>query len=267
MGQLKSIKRYKMKSKVKRGGTRRLKQTTSSVNTPRPLKVAMLFAGRIKAYEEAKENLEKIKNKYNPVVFASLNKQIKSDYVKGFCDLMGIKDECLNIEVTPPYPDFINHVQIHGSVKDKWHRNPSAQQTTYSVFYQLHKGYKLIEAYENKHHMKFDVVLYYRADLTTTADLNIPNPVKEKMFYIPADCDHGGLCGAFFYGDTYVMKYVCNLVNRIKYMTEEQHHLYHTETLLKAHIDNNPKISVERFPNPHGYTNSRHKPHFNDKTG
>jgi hypothetical protein len=43
--------------------------------------VAILFAGRISSYEHVYKNLENIKDRYNPVVFCSLNEAVSTSYI------------------------------------------------------------------------------------------------------------------------------------------------------------------------------------------
>ena len=163
------------------------------------LKVAILFVGRIKGYEHVKDNLTRIKDKYKPTVFCSLNKTNKTDYVKGFCEFMDIPDERLHLEKTPPYPDYWNHVKVADSLIGKW-GDGDAKQSAYSNFYHMQKGLNLLE----KDKTIYDIILYYRADIDTNEDLKLIYPVKDMTVYIPQnnlDCDHGGLCMAFLYGN------------------------------------------------------------------
>jgi len=232
-------------------------------NITAPQKVALLFVGRIKAYEHQKHVLQKIKDTYKPTVFCSLNKKTKSDYTKRFCDYMDITDDRLNIEVTPPYSEYINNVKIPDEMKGKWGNSNSAIQNVYSWLYHLKKAYSLLEIYQNKNNIKFDVVLYYRVDINTTVELNIPNPIKNNTIYVPRneDCaDHRGICAVFFYGNESVMKYICNLIDKLEYMTTKQNILYSVEALLKTHIDNN-NINIERFPYYSELNPARHEPH------
>lgn len=225
-----------------------------------PLKVAILFVGRIKGYDEpnVKENLRKIKEKYNPVVFCSLNKINKSDYIGEFCELMDITDDRLHLEKTPPYPDYMNHVTMANTLKGKW-GNGDGRQSAYSNFYHMQKAWKLFE----KHKDEFDIVLYYRADTLTKDDLTLIFPIKDNTIYIPHNtphCDYdGGLCMLFLYGNPNTMKHFFNIIDSIEYMCKEGVR-YHAETLLKAHIERK-KIDVERFPYIFTHTNARHRPH------
>ena len=51
-------------------------------------RVAFLFSGRINAYEYVKENLLKLKDKYNATFFASINKSSITPYIQSFFDIL-----------------------------------------------------------------------------------------------------------------------------------------------------------------------------------
>lgn len=226
-----------------------------------PLKVAILFVGRIKGYDEpnVKENLRKIKEKYNPVVFCSLNKTNKTDYIREFCELMDITDDRLHLEKTPPYPDYMNHVTMANTLKGKW-GDGDGKQSAYSNFYHMQKAWKLFE----EHKAEFDIVLYFRADIDTKEDLTLIFPIKDNTLYIPHNtphCDYdGGLCMSFLYGKSNTMKQFFNIIDSIENMCNEGV-TYHAETLFKAYIEKK-KIDVERFPYTFIHTLARHKPHL-----
>jgi len=227
-----------------------------------PPKVAILFVGRIKGYEAVKDSLKAIKDKYNATSFCSLNKVTKSNYIKGFCDLMDISDDRLNLEKTPKYPEYLNNVTMANTVKGKW-GDGVALESVYSFFYQMQKSFKLLEDYQTKNNMMFDIVLYYRADIETKADLTFKLPIKDMTVYIPVNepsCDwEGGLCAELTYGNYKSMKYYCNMIDSIKRMTTEQNVKLHVETIIKKHLENG-KINVERFPYVHTITPLRHQP-------
>ena len=84
-------KNRKSTSKSKRQIQRQIYRKMRGGTTP--LKVAILFGGRVLGYENVKDNLSNIMNTYNPTVFCSLNKKNKSEYIKEFCDFMKIDDE------------------------------------------------------------------------------------------------------------------------------------------------------------------------------
>jgi len=223
-----------------------------------PFKVAILFGGRIVGYENVKDNLVKIMNQYNPTVFCSLNKKNKSDYIKGFCDLMKIDDERLHLEITPPPPEKYYTIVPRHSVDFDVTR-------FYSLLYHQKLAFLLLEKYQEKHNMKFDCILFYRADIQTTDDLKLQLP-KPNTIYVPifenAPHEHannnGIMCGQY-YGDYDVMKYMCNIIDSIKDLSEKDGVPFgFPEVAFKKHMDNK-KFHIERFQYKFEYHESRHK--------
>jgi len=254
------MKRYKRLSKKRR--TRRVRKMVGGIQpTHAKPRVAILFVGRIKGYEHVMANLQKIKNEYNPVVFCSLNKKNKTEYINEFCKLMDITEDRLNMESTPPYPEYMNHVELAATLHGKW-GDGDAKQSAYSNFYHLQKVLLLLNKYL-KHSAGFDIVLYYRADIDTQEHLNLTHPVKDMTVYVPQnnpDCDYGGLCMSFLYGNLNTMTYFCNIIDSIEDMCKKQGVLYHAETLFKKHMENN-RIAIERFPYIFTHSPFRHTPH------
>ena len=249
----------KRKNLTRKRRTRSRKSVKRLKGGKSPLRLAILFVGRIKAYDQPdiKENLRKIKEKYNPTVFCSLNKTNKTDYIKGFCEFMGITDDRIHLEKTPPYPDYMNHVNMADTLHGKW-GDGDAKQSAYSNFYHMQKAWNLLEKYTNN----FDIILYYRADIETKEDLSLVFPVKDSTAYVPQnnpECDYMGLCMAFLYGNPNTMRHFFNMIDSIEDMCKTQGVIYHAETLFKKHLENK-QIAVERFPYIFTYTPSRHNP-------
>lgn len=240
-------------------------------------KVAILFSGRIKGYENVKSNLESIKNTYNPVAFCSLNKQNNSGYIRRFCDLMGITEDRLKLDPSPKVlPILLTDPRVqadnawvkgvkHGDTEGKEGRFSGA----YSYMYQMKSVYGLLEEYQKRNNMRFDIVISYRADIDTTEKLKLVYPLKEMTLYVPEPkgdssqaetwCDHGGLCNQVFYGTPDTMKIACELFDRVEELAVNGGVKYHCESLLKRHMEDN-KIQIHRFPYFFSLHKSRHEP-------
>jgi hypothetical protein len=169
-----------------------------------PLKVAILLSGRIKGYESVKKNLENIVNTYHPVFFVSLNKKNKSPYIETFCKEYHITDDRLHLEIAKT-PEYLKTLK-------------KAKETpvdgTYSMFYNTHMAFKMLEKYQDTNRMQFDCILFYRADIDSTEMIHLVKPAN-RTIYIPTGDDYGGLNGLVAYGDFNTMKVYCDLVNAI----------------------------------------------------
>ena len=117
------------------GLIRSRKQAGGTIPSP---KVAIVFVGRIKAFEEVKDGLKQLKDKHNATVFCSLNKQNKSQYIKDFCTLMDISDDRLRLEKSPSPPEYTKRVTIPDEMSPSV--NKDAIYNTHSCFYHLKQG-------------------------------------------------------------------------------------------------------------------------------
>ena len=222
-----------------------------------PKHVAILFAGRIKAYEHSEAKLKELQNKYNATVFCSMNKKIKSEYVKKFCATFDVKDEQLNLEPTVT-PDWVKQLP-----KNK----ETSSENFYSTLYHKRKVFDMLTEYQNKNNIKFDCIIFLRADmdLSFSPVLNIP-PIKHNTLYVPEPIyDWSGLNDQMAYGDFETMKKYCGLINEIEKICKVQRLLFHPETMLKKHIENSG-IHLERFNHFYILHKARHNhnPAHND---
>lgn len=240
----------------------------STTSAP-PLKVAMLIAGRIRGYENVKDNLGRIMNKYNPTVFCSLNKKNKSDYIKGFCEFMKIDDERLAFEPTPSVPEWYKTIEP----KHPGYDGPSGRMDDihcgiFSQFYQAKKAFELLEKYQEKHNIKFDCIIHFRADIVSPDELPLSKP-NENTIYSPIYDglnEGGGITYGIFYGDFAVTKYACNMLDSLKDLTEIDKVPFGVpETAFKKYLDKKG-IKIERFPYHYGWHPSRQirNPAYND---
>lgn len=221
---------YRRKRRVKRSLTRRHRGGA-------PKNVALLFAGRIKAYEH-NEKLKAIKDKFNATVFCSINKKNKSDYIKKFCETFDITDERLNLEHTVA-PDWMKGYK----------KTPETlYDHTYSQYYNRFKAFELLEKYQKHHNMKFDCIIFMRVDMDSSLSPELEiGDIKPNTLYVPETIyDWSGLNDQMAYGDFDTMKIYCDVVHNIKKMCEEQDLTFHAESMLKKHIENSG-LHLERF--------------------
>lgn len=196
-------------------------------------KIAIFFSGRITSYEHTFSHLQKIIDTYQPIFFASLNLESQNDYIQPFCNKFNIQNDQLNIEKTILPPILID-IDSHSNVLN-----------TYSMFYHNYKAFQLVENYQSKYNIHFDVVVKYRAEVHSSTLLDFSNIEKNKL-YIPADKDYGGINDQIAYGDFDIMQKYSQLGNgNIEKLHLEKKIRYHPETLLKHHLDSY-KMSIIR---------------------
>jgi len=246
--------------------TRKTRKKKKSIN-----KLAIIIVGRIKGYTHVEQNLLDLQKKYNATFFCSLNKKNNSEYIKTFCSKFNISNEQINLEIVKP-PEHI----IHYPIGPNTNRN-----NYYSQLYHLNKAFNLLEKYQNHHHVKYDCILFYRADIDAKEELNIVVP-KKNTVYIPEGNDSWGIRGEMAYGNFHVMKIYCEIINSIDKIlkplkidknvfiaTKKDAKLYtylvnggkifHPEINLKRYLEIN-HICVKRFPYKYELHGSRHAP-------
>jgi hypothetical protein len=198
-----------------------------------PPKVAIFFVGRISGFEHTKTNLLKIKNKFNSTCFCSLNESTPSETTKKFCELFDVSNmsEQVHIEKTVVPKSLV--------LKPNISLNP---KNVYSMFYHQKQVMNLIEAYQTKHNIHFDCVIYYRADIATEDDLNI-QALANNTVYIPHGSDSIGINDRMAYGNFEAMKKYTSSIDLINKMGVID--LY-PEVILKQNLDGH-KLKVERI--------------------
>jgi len=203
------------------------------IETEQPMKVAILFAGRITGYLPVLDKLTEIKNRYAPTYYCSLNKPEKDEETANFSKDLEISPENINTETTP-LPDFLNLVKDY---------NSNSQHNGYSMFYHQNRAFLLIEkdVVDNKRHL--DCVVYCRADIDSPDILQLEMP-KPNTIYIPEGFDYGGLNDRMAYGDFNAMKKYCSLISTLT--AAESMNSINPEGILKRYLESQ-QLEIARF--------------------
>lgn len=198
-----------------------------------PMKVAVLFAGRITGYEPVLGKLIEIKNRYAPTYYCSLNKPAKDEEVEKFSKDLGISPENINTESSPS-PDFLNAIK---------HYKSNSPHNGYSMFYHENKAFSLVEkdVVNNKRHL--DCVLYTRSDIDSPDTLHLEMP-KPNTIYIPEGFDYGGYNDRMAYGNVDAMKKYCSLIATLT--APESMNGTNPELILKRYLESQ-KLEIVRF--------------------
>jgi hypothetical protein len=216
-------------------------------NIHAPSKIAIILSGRIKGYTNVESNLLNIQKKYNATIFSSLNNKIKSNYIKKFCNTFNITDKQLNLEKTI-VPNWVYTLNKEAE---------TSYYTTYSMFYHINKAFNLLETFQNENKIKFDCILFYRADIHSKDIIPLTIP-QNNSIYIPNGLDYRGINGLVAYGDFKSMKKYSNIVNHIQSLCTHKAVSFNPEILLKAYLENE-KLNVNRFEYLFNLHPSRHE--------
>ena len=247
-----------------------VKNKTRKLRGGNPLKVAILFSGRVKAYEYCLDDINKLRAKYSPTFFCSLNKKEYSPYIKKFSETFNIGSEQLNLEPTIT-PGWLEKIDVH-----PWNK----RYNVYSTLYHNYKAFELLTKYQIKHKMKFDLILLYRADsqCNTPDILHLERP-DDNTIYIPSltnitnnmssgnfhpekwDRKYGIHC-VMAYGNYESMNVYCNAVNEIQELHKKYNIAIHHEGILFIHLINKNiglkqfKLNIILHPNRHKHNNN-----------
>lgn len=219
-------------------------QEKESFDVGEPKKVAVLFSGRIKAYTHVQPSIEALQKKYDATFFVSLNKEQRSEYIDRFCTTFNIGDDQIRIRKAIS-PDWLRSFNVDydgagggkDSIRVDW---------MYSMVENIHSAFNLIAPYEEKYKVKFDCIVFYRADIDSQEIMTITMP-QENTVYIPEGADYYGINYQVAYGNYDTMKKYSDLVNNLQKLCGEQKIRYHPETLLKHHLENEG-LNIVRFP-------------------
>ena len=198
-----------------------------------PLKVAVLFAGRITGYVPVLDKLIEIKKRYAPTYYCSLNKPTKDEEVANFSKDLGISSENINTETTPS-PEFLNAVKDYKS---------NSTHNGYSMFYHENKAFSLIEKDVIENKKQYDCLLYCRADIDSPDRLHLEMP-RPNTIYIPEGFDYAGYNDRMAYGNADSMKKYCSIIATLT--SPESMNGTNPEGILKRHLDSE-KLEIVRF--------------------
>jgi hypothetical protein len=195
--------------------------------------IAVLISGRshVSSMDRAVQNLSRLRADLSPanvVFFLSLNEAITDQqYLTTFCERMCIDiSQCVAI-VPHTAPDIIN----------TFVRRPEVNiGNCWSMYRHNENAFNLMEHYEHRNAIIFDIVIKYRVDIVSHTKLNIPHVPTRHAIYIPSGGDYfGGINDQIALGDRASMKIYCNCSSNIIGLCKAGS-IYHPETLLMRHL-------------------------------
>ena len=188
------------------------------------MKVAVLFAGRVKGYEKGLSKLLGFKTRYTPTYYCSLNEPEYTDEIDKFCKLFDISPERIHIESTPD-PGFFHGIRCYTSKSPK---------QAYSMFFHENKAFSLIEKDVIQNNIHYDCVLYCRADIISRDTLELVIPVPNTI-YVPDGEDFFGVNDRLAYGDYNTMKKYCSVIHDLT--SAQSMNGTNPEGILKRHLE------------------------------
>ena len=207
------------------------------------MKIAVIFSGRIKSYEQQLEYLMNLQNKFNLDFYCSINQENIDLYHQNFLNLFKVKE--YNFEKS--------------EYNEEWNKYNSKycvnKKNTVSRFYNDYKCFKLIEQYQYENNFKYDIILKFRADIVSTNEFNFIENIEKNTIYIPNEYDHCGLNDQIAYGNFDTMKIYCDIYNQIENLCKEGVDFHPESLVLNQILKNN--IRIIRFNYYYHLNNNR----------
>lgn len=204
------------------------------------MRIALLFAGRIKTFEHCYETFKKYISEplkeHDIDSFLSHNVINKSDDIETFSKLYNVKSyEETDMNDTSYYE---KHVKLHSS--------KGSSYISFTMHYNIHNSFSIMEKYSIANNIKYDLVIYMRADQHFESPLLLPSTIEDNTVYIPDIYDYTGLNDQFAYGNFEAMKKYCSLYLNIEKYYKELHVGFHTETYVELNVQQQ-KLNLVRF--------------------
>jgi hypothetical protein len=213
----------------------------NSTKKNKRLKVAIIFSGRITAYEHC-TCLDDLYKRYDCTSFCSLNKNNTNEYLNTFFRKYNIGPSQTHFEKTV-YPEWLFKLKKHPWAK---------YNNVYSSLYHNKRAFDLIEPYMVANKVNFDIVLFYRSDIYAKEPLILVKPIKNTI-YIP-DRFYGGhpkgfleqlkmtpqqygINGTMAYGSYNSMKIYCGIVDRLHEICVNNSVDFHHERLIMKGLE------------------------------
>lgn len=200
------------------------------------MRIAVLLSGRIvnPEYEYTLKQFDNMFKNQQITYFISINSNVHdAKFTEQFARDLYIDSECINIEKTEEPQEIYRYRK---KLETNYHN-------TYSMFYHNKKCFEMLERYEAKYEVSFDIILKYRTDIQYLDDDKITfDNIEGNTIYIPCSYDHGGINDQIAYGDKESMRYYCCCVENIINMCRSEI-MFHPETLLKEHLKSNVKVN------------------------
>ena len=194
------------------------------------MKIAVLFAGRVRGFEDCIETQKKfIFKNYDIDIYLAHNANNVDDNLELFQKLYNVKKiESIKIDLEP-YLKYKNYngygMNGHNSV---------------IMFKCIYEAFKMIPE-------EYDVVIYMRADEIISSSIEFEK-LQENTIYIPEGNDYvGGINDQFAVGNYESMKKYCSLFENLTDYLDNKGAIFHPESLVKFHLEYQ-KLNIVRFP-------------------
>lgn len=203
-------------------------------------RVALLFCGRVRAHEHCHSTFQKHivtplrEAGYEYDSFLSHSSATVDQNTQAFID----NNKVVSYEMVIPDNSHLESIPLH-----EW---KTSTRRSFLMYYHWKNAFRLMEAYAEQHGIRYDVVIYMRADQYFSSNLEIPGTICKNTVYIPHGSDWTGLNDQFAMGDIDSMKIYTALYDNIRRLYEKTRIGFHTETYVLLYMQD-VNMNIQRF--------------------
>lgn len=187
------------------------------------MRIAVLFAGRVRSFEHCIESQKKFIFKDHDVdIYLAHNAKNVDDNLEFF---KNVKSVHVNLE---PYLKYIapDGYDING-------------HNCVIMFKCISEAFQMITG-------NYDAVIYMRADEIISSSIDF-GFLQENTVFIPEGNDYYGINDQFAAGNYESMKKYCSLFENLTDYLDNKGAIFHPESLVKFHLEQQ-KLNIVRFP-------------------
>jgi hypothetical protein len=199
------------------------------------MKVALLFGGRIKAWQKCypsfKKHILDSNIGYTFDSFLCHNADNPLPGIERFIELYNVKGfENISIDISEL------------SAKIPVDKTIAGRHMSFIMYFCWHRAFQLMK----ESGVEYDIIIYLRADAVFKQSLVLSKTKKilENTLYIPKREDWGGLTDQFALGDMKAMEHYTNIIHNVLPIYEKTRQLFHTEHYVLLH---NESLKIWRF--------------------
>lgn len=199
------------------------------------MKIALLFSGRIKAWQECyvnfKKNILDVNSEHLIHSFLCHNAENTLCEIERFCELYNIKKyENIHIDIT------------YLSRKVPLRQNYDARYMSFKMYYCWNRAFQLMKSQG----IDYDIIINMRADISFQQPLLISSIfLSPASLYVPSGNDWSGMNDQLAFGSMVTMEHYTNIYNKVLEIHNKTKTPFHTETYVKLH---NEELPIIRFP-------------------
>jgi hypothetical protein len=210
------------------------------------MKVAVILSGRITAWQKCIETLKtRFTDLYDTDLYLSLDLDGETE------DIREMKTKFRIISCYyERYTKYLKDIPYKSEETN--------ERKSLSMFYHNFRAMNAILDNMKTTNTTYDVVVKFRADVTSSQPFIIQHNITPNTIYIPYGWCYRGMNDQIAYGDLRTMTFYCNLYNHIPKYVYVEKTIFNPEFLLMFHLNMN-NISIIRIP----YVYELHPDRFN----